>query len=88
MNKCECKKGFSGQFCEHLQGSDELLFLQLNNTLIFDTNGITIENNFSLQNNLLIDRACSTTLYGEAILFGGNSNPRQVRLHKIGQQKA
>ena len=80
MNTCKCKEGFSGQFCEHIQGYDELLFLRLNNTLIFDTNGITIEKNLLLENNLLIHRACSTIFYGEAILFGGDSNPRQVRL--------
>ena len=86
-NKCSCTQGFTGQFCEQKEELNNLLFVKLEKTLIFDADGNIIQDNVYIESNLSIQRACSTILNGEATIFGGSTygvdNSRQVRIMKI-----
>ena len=79
MNECICTKGFTGPFCEFHQEHDELLYIQDNNALLFNSNGVMLENKFHIESNSHISLACSAMLNGETVIFGG-SNQRQVSI--------
>ena len=72
-NTCSCTKGFTGQFCDQKEEFDNLLYIELNKTLIFDPDGYIIDDNFYIESGLSIYRSCSTILNGEALIFGGYS---------------
>ena len=72
-------------FCEHKKESNHLLYLNTgiyndqNISLIFNENGNSIDTGFLIGENAYAFGSCSTVLNGEAIIFGGWDDARQVK---------
>ena len=79
--ECICINGFTGDFCQHKQESDYLLFLIDTKAEIYN---VTENNNpqivHDLRMNFPIYQSCSTMLNGLSLVFGGSHAPRQVFL--------
>ena len=79
--ECSCTDGFTGDFCEFKTEQDHLLFVHRETPLVFNADGILIEENAVIDGQVDVYASCSTMLNGEAIIFGGYSNfDRQVHL--------
>ena len=74
--------GFTGDFCEFRTEQDHLFFVstKLNRIqFVFNSNGRLIEERVVVDGQISAYGSCSTVLNGEAIIFGGWYNKRQVR---------
>ena len=79
--ECSCFDGYTGDFCEFKIEQDHLLFVIEQATWILDADGRLIEENaVDVGERSRVHYSCSTMLNGEAIIFGGWTFRRQVRL--------
>ena len=76
--------GFTGEFCEFKTEQDHLLVIDLVNPLVFNGNGKLIDENAVNQDEVDVYGSCSTMLNGEAVIFGGGVDNRQVLSNIIG----
>ena len=76
--------GFTGEFCEFKTEQDHLLVIDVVNPLVFNGNGKLIDENAVNQDEVDVYGSCSTMLNGEAVIFGGGVDNRQVLSNIIG----
>ena len=81
--KCICQKSFVGNFCEYRQTDNQFLLVHKNNTFLFDSSGIFLDETQSIiDHNVQVDTSCTILINGEALIFGGiDAFKRQVIIH-------
>lgn len=64
--------GFTGDFCEYITDQNHLLFISEGNQLIFNASGNLVGENAVFNERLNFRGICSTNMFGETIIFGGD----------------